>query len=62
VVFSVGDRVPADVRLVECVDLQVDESSLTGETKPLLKHTDVLPASYVHRLSFQRFILCFFVV
>ena len=32
VTFTTGDRVPADVRLVEAVDLEVDESSLTGET------------------------------
>ena len=30
--FSVGDRIPADIRLVDAVDLEIDESSLTGET------------------------------
>ncbi|KIM40407.1 hypothetical protein M413DRAFT_28877 [Hebeloma cylindrosporum] len=30
--FATGDRIPADVRLVDAVDLEVDESSLTGET------------------------------
>ncbi|KAI9183152.1 High affinity Ca2+/Mn2+ P-type ATPase-like protein [Blastocladiella emersonii ATCC 22665] len=35
--FSTGDRIPADVRLVEAVDLQVDEATLTGETKPVRK-------------------------
>ncbi|KAI5117984.1 hypothetical protein M0805_009201 [Coniferiporia weirii] len=34
VTFTVGDRVPADVRLVSAVDLEIDESSLTGETRP----------------------------
>jgi Ca2+-transporting ATPase len=46
VFFSVGDRIPADVRLFEAIDLQIDESSLTGETKPALKHTNVLPDRY----------------
>lgn len=30
--FSTGDRIPADVRLLHAVDLEIDESSLTGET------------------------------
>ena len=32
VTFTTGDRVPADVRLISAVDLEIDESSLTGET------------------------------
>ncbi|XP_072168987.1 calcium-transporting ATPase type 2C member 1-like [Diadema setosum] len=32
--LSIGDRVPADMRLIKAVDLAVDESSFTGETKP----------------------------
>jgi P-type Ca2+ transporter type 2C len=35
--FSVGDRIPADIRLVSAVDLEIDESSLTGETRPARK-------------------------
>ena len=37
VVLSEGDRVPADAVLVECEDLQVDESLLTGESVPVRK-------------------------
>lgn len=40
--FSTGDRIPADVRITVAVDLEIDESSLTGETKPLLKTTEML--------------------
>jgi Ca2+-transporting ATPase len=29
--FTTGDRIPADVRIIDAVDLEVDESSLTGE-------------------------------
>jgi Ca2+-transporting ATPase len=32
ITFSTGDRVPADVRIATSVDLEIDESSLTGET------------------------------
>ncbi|XP_059519961.1 calcium-transporting ATPase type 2C member 1 isoform X5 [Myotis daubentonii] len=39
VCLSVGDRVPADLRLFESVDLSIDESSLTGETTPCSKLT-----------------------
>ncbi|KAK5861653.1 hypothetical protein PBY51_017112 [Eleginops maclovinus] len=45
VCLSVGERVPADLRLVEATDLSVDESSLTGETSPCSKSTLPQPAS-----------------
>jgi hypothetical protein len=38
--FATGDRIPADVRLVDAVDLEVDESSLTGETDARMKDID----------------------
>jgi magnesium-transporting ATPase (P-type) len=39
-----GDKVPADLRLLEQRDLQVDESGLTGESLPVGKGTGLLPA------------------
>ncbi|OXB65930.1 hypothetical protein ASZ78_002678 [Callipepla squamata] len=45
VCLSVGDRVPADLRLFEAVDLSIDESSLTGETAPCAKSTAPQPAA-----------------
>lgn len=35
--LNVGDRVPADIRLFESIDLAIDESSFTGETEPAAK-------------------------
>lgn len=37
IVLSEGDRVPADAVLVQCHDLQIDESLLTGESVPVRK-------------------------
>uniref|UniRef100_A0A5K3F439 Calcium-transporting ATPase n=1 Tax=Mesocestoides corti TaxID=53468 RepID=A0A5K3F439_MESCO len=42
VYLSIGDRVPADLRIVEASDLRIDESNLTGETKAVAKHADCL--------------------
>ncbi len=36
-ILDIGDRVPADLRLIEANDISVDESSFTGETKPSVK-------------------------
>ena len=37
VLLAEGDRVPADMRLVESSNLSVDESLLTGESAPVIK-------------------------
>ena len=47
VLLQAGDRVPADLRLVQMKSLQVDESALTGESLPVHKHTDALPLDTV---------------
>jgi Ca2+-transporting ATPase len=42
VLLQTGDRVPADLRLLEAVNLQCDEASLTGESIPVEKQTTSL--------------------
>lgn len=37
VTFGVGDRIPADLRIIQANSLEIDESSLTGETVPSSK-------------------------
>ena len=38
VYLQAGDMVPADIRLLEGVNLEIDESSLTGESEPVKKN------------------------
>ena len=42
ILLRAGDRVPADVRLLESVNLQIEEAALTGESVPVEKHADAL--------------------
>lgn len=37
--FSSGDRIGADIRLVKTVNLEIEESALTGESVPAVKST-----------------------
>ncbi|OAN41710.1 ATPase [Chloroflexus islandicus] len=42
VLLHAGDRVPADLRLIEAVNLQIEEAALTGESLPVEKTVDLL--------------------
>ena len=42
VLLRAGDKIPADVRLIEAVNMQLDEAALTGESTPVEKRTAAL--------------------
>ena len=39
ILLRAGDKIPADARLIEAINLQVDEAALTGESVPVEKQT-----------------------
>ncbi|KAK7472290.1 High affinity Ca2+/Mn2+ P-type ATPase-like protein [Stygiomarasmius scandens] len=45
--FTTGDRIPADIRIISAVDLEIDESSLTGETEA--RHKDAETCAFENR-------------
>lgn len=42
ILLEEGDKISADARLIECNDLQVDQSTLTGESNPVRKTKDAI--------------------
>jgi Ca2+-transporting ATPase len=42
ILLRAGDRIPADARLIENVNLQAEEAPLTGESLPVEKHISTL--------------------
>ena len=45
--LEAGQRVPADVRIIHCSSLEVDNSALTGETMPDVRSSTPEPANMI---------------
>ncbi len=43
--LKIGDKIPADIRLCDAVNLRIDESALTGESLPIQKDIEVVAAT-----------------
>src|SRR4030065_1525005 len=43
IILRTGDKIPADARLIEAVNLKADEASLTGESVPVEKTAQAVP-------------------
>jgi Mg2+-importing ATPase len=43
VILNSGDKIPADCRILECRDLFVNEGTLTGESYPVEKTSNLIP-------------------
>lgn len=54
-VLRSGDRIPADGRIVESYELEVDEAVLTGESLPVKKHSKIL-AENDHAQTFNNMV------
>ena len=47
VLLQAGDRVPADLRLIESINLQIEEAALTGESVAVEKHAGPIASAEV---------------
>ncbi|KAI5797951.1 hypothetical protein DFH27DRAFT_95533 [Peziza echinospora] len=53
VTFSSGDRIPADIRITHCSGLEINESNLTGENKPVKKSREIVIPRSPYTLTTQ---------
>jgi Mg2+-importing ATPase len=58
VYLSIGDIVPADIRILHQDEMTIDESSLTGESVAVLKNTNITPSArtlpqYLKNIAFM---------
>ena len=47
IVLEEGQKVPADIRITQCYNLETNEASLTGESTPVFKNTNKLDGEIV---------------
>jgi Ca2+-transporting ATPase len=54
VLFTTGDRIPADIRITAATHLSIDESNLTGENEPVTKYAEALRSTAGGTTSAQK--------
>ncbi|MBO5394955.1 MAG: cation-translocating P-type ATPase [Clostridia bacterium] len=64
VLLEAGSIVPADLRLIECVQLKIDEAALTGESGEVLKNCDIIcsegaPLGERKNMAYKGTVVCF---
>jgi len=42
IILDAGDYIPADLRIIESMNLKIDEAALTGESKPVAKDANIV--------------------
>lgn len=55
IILEAGNYVPADSRLIESFNLKIEESSLTGETEPVLKEADKICKTNVNLRRYEQY-------
>ncbi|MBT6068168.1 cation-transporting P-type ATPase [Candidatus Peregrinibacteria bacterium] len=56
VILSEGDKITADMRLIEAAELRVSESALTGESRPVSKIADIIYDKDEHIAEMQNMV------
>lgn len=51
ILLAEGDRISADCRLIQSVELRVDQSALTGESRPIGKSDQPVPGNGMNRIE-----------
>jgi sodium/potassium-transporting ATPase subunit alpha len=51
VILSEGDKVPADLRLIETNDARVNNAPLTGESEPVIRNSDPFSGDIINSLN-----------
>jgi len=45
--INTGDRIPADIRIVKSSNMEIEESALTGESVPVMKHATAIQKDHL---------------
>lgn len=56
ILLAEGDRISADCRLIQSVELRVDQSALTGESRPINKSDQPVPGNGMNRIEISNLV------